>query len=721
MFIKGKGLAFVFFALVLVFLSSVPVFAQYTIYHTFTGGGGGTYPSVGPLASDGTTLYGTAEYGGEYSHGCVYKIDADGTDYQVLYSFTGGTTGGSAPNSNPILAGSWLYGTTLYGGATGSGMGTVYKIGTDGNNFTILHAFTDTEGNGPRSGLALLGTTLYGMTYRSGTGCPSCAGGTIFKVDTDGNNYAVVHIFAGGESDGYKGFGSLTTSGSVLYGTTQQGGTDNKGVIFRWDPAGPTLTILHSFTGQPFDGDAPIGYLFMYNGWLLGMTQKGGAYDKGTVFAFKTEDSTYNLVHDFAGGFNEGAAPAGGLVRASGWLYGFTEDGGAETVSGPGTMFMVQDSRYGFAQLLRFQSAPVSGADPTGGVLCGSKVIGTTRSGTATIFAFDTSARADVAINMWPDNANPQGGTNVTFTIQATNNGPYPATSVQVTDLLPAQLTYFSNSPSQGSYEPSTGVWDIGYLDNPNNGTSTATLTLTAKVNSSGVISNTATRTAENEIDPDSGNDSATSTITTASTKNLLPPILSTPASGTTGVASPVSLKWMDTNNSPQEIKYKVRLKKAGGAYVNYTLAAGTVQYIKSGLALGKVYYWNVQAVGNGTTIRTSAWANGGVDFKFTVAPPVTLTAPTLIDPANGATGQPLSLTLQWTDPNSSPNELHYKVRFKLAGGLYAVTTLGPDVTSLLKTGLKAGKTYYWSVMALGNGTSVKNSVWPADSRFTTQ
>jgi len=233
------------------------------------------------------------------------------------------------------------------------------------------------------------------------------------------------------------------------------------------------------------------------------------------------------------------------------------------------------------------------------------------------------------------------------------------------------------------------------------------------------VISNTATRTAENEIDPESTNDSATSTITTASTKNLLPPILLSPFNNATGQPTSVKLKWQDTNTTPQEIKYKVRIKKAGGFYVNYALAAGTVQYIKSGLALGKVYYWNVQAVGNGTTTRTSAWANGGVDFKFTVAPPVTLNPPTLTLPANGATGQPTSVNLQWTDTNSSPDELYYKVRFKIAGGTYTVTTLGPDVTSLLKTGLKSGKTYYWSVMAVGNGTSVKNSAWPADFKFT--
>ena len=715
-----------------VFLTGGPVFAEspHAILHTFAGGAGGLSPNTGPLATDGTTLYGTTEWGGAYGSGCIYKIDADGTDFQVLHSFAGGTTDGMRPISNPILAGSWLYGTTFLGGGSGSGSGTVYKIGTDGNNFVLLRAFDVSEGVHPNAGLALLGTTLYGMTYEAGAGCGSCAGGTLFKIDTDGNNYAVVHTFAGGESDGYKGLGLLTVSGSVLYGTTQQGGTSNKGVIFKWDPAGPTLTILHSFAGSAGDdGEAPVGYLLEYNGYLFGMTQKGGAYDKGTVFAYpidgSIEGAQYHLVHDFQGGASEGDTPSGGLVKASEWFYGFTSAGGSDTAPGPGTMFMVQESGYGFAQLLVFSSGAYGGTSPSGAILCGSKVIGTTRSGgNGTIFSYDITASADVGITeFYPDNSNPVGGTNVTFTITATNNGPYPVTGLKITDHLPEQLTYVSNSATWGTFDSATGIWDIGklsngpdYVDDPNE----ATLTLTARVNSTGTFTNTATITAHSENDPDDTNDQGSVEITTTPTKNLLPPILLSPLNNATGQLSPATLGWRDTNNTPQEIKYKVRIKKAGGAYVNYTLAANTVQYIKSGLAAGKVYYWNVQAVGNGTTTRTSAWANGGADFQFTVAPPVTLLPPTLLTPASGATGQPLSLTLYWGDTNSSPNELKYKVRFKIAGGAYTVTTLGPDVTSLLKTGLKSGKTYYWSVMALGNGTSIKNSVWPADSRFTT-
>jgi uncharacterized repeat protein (TIGR02543 family) len=103
-----------------------------------------------------------------------------------------------------------------------------------------------------------------------------------------------------------------------------------------------------------------------------------------------------------------------------------------------------------------------------------------------------------------------------------------------------------------------------------------------------------------------------------ASGKTLIAPVLVQPANGATGQPLSVTLTWQDKNSSPQELHYKVRIKRGAGAYKNYTLAANTVSYVASGLVAGKTYSWNVQALGNGTTIKNSSWANGAVDFKFT-------------------------------------------------------------------------------------------------------
>jgi hypothetical protein len=81
-------------------------------------------------------------------------------------------------------------------------------------------------------------------------------------------------------------------------------------------------------------------------------------------------------------------------------------------------------------------------------------------------------------------------GSNVTFTLTATNHGPDTAASVTVNDPLPAGLTYMSSRPS-GAYNSTTHVWTVGTLMNG----ASAALGITATVTQSGAITNTATVT----------------------------------------------------------------------------------------------------------------------------------------------------------------------------------------------------------------------------------
>jgi len=119
-------------------------------------------------------------------------------------------------------------------------------------------------------------------------------------------------------------------------------------------------------------------------------------------------------------------------------------------------------------------------------------------------------SQADVAVTKTASSGMVAVGSNVTFTVTATNNGPSDASGVQVTDQLPAGLTYVSSTPSAGTYTSGTGVWDIGTLANGGS----ATLALTATMTTTGTVTNTASKTAETETDPNAGNNSASVTIT---------------------------------------------------------------------------------------------------------------------------------------------------------------------------------------------------------------
>ena len=69
---------------------------------------------------------------------------------------------------------------------------------------------------------------------------------------------------------------------------------------------------------------------------------------------------------------------------------------------------------------------------------------------------------ADLVLAKTVNNPTPNVGDTITFTVTLTNAGPVTATSVEVTDLLPAGLTFVFALPSQGSYDPASGHWDVG-------------------------------------------------------------------------------------------------------------------------------------------------------------------------------------------------------------------------------------------------------------------
>src|SRR5260370_9729630 len=91
-------------------------------------------------------LYGTTENGGASNFGTVFKLDADSKETTVLYSFTGGTSDGEFPLAALLRdrAGN-LYGTTLYGGAFTQG--TVFKLDATGEE-TVLHSFAGGTSDG---------------------------------------------------------------------------------------------------------------------------------------------------------------------------------------------------------------------------------------------------------------------------------------------------------------------------------------------------------------------------------------------------------------------------------------------------------------------------------------------------------------------------------------------------------------------------------------------
>jgi uncharacterized repeat protein (TIGR03803 family) len=89
------------------------------------------------------------------------------------------------------------------------------------------------------------------------------SGGTIFGINTDGTGFGVLHAFSGGDGDGLAPYSGLTPDGSRLYGTTYYGGTDDAGTIFQIDTDDNEFQILHSFGNGVQDGRHPYADLIL--------------------------------------------------------------------------------------------------------------------------------------------------------------------------------------------------------------------------------------------------------------------------------------------------------------------------------------------------------------------------------------------------------------------------------------------------------------------------
>lgn len=110
---------------------------------------------------------------------------------------------------------------------------------------------------------------------------------------------------------------------------------------------------------------------------------------------------------------------------------------------------------------------------------------------------------AELSVTKTSNSATATVGSNVTFTINVQRTPTYNATGVVVRDTLAPGLTYVSHVAAPGTvYEPATGRWTIGSaLGGP---TTTVSLSITARVDVTGVSTNIAEIIRSFDMDPNS-------------------------------------------------------------------------------------------------------------------------------------------------------------------------------------------------------------------------
>jgi uncharacterized repeat protein (TIGR03803 family) len=281
------------FALGFIVMAS-QLFAQnYTVLHNFTNSPDGKFPEAGLILS-GNTLYGTTFNGGGSSNGTVFKIDTDGSNFDVLYNFSAlglhsTNSDGANPQGDLILVGDMLYGTTCNGGyvigvSSVSANGTLFSINTNGTDFSVPFYIPSSQPH-PHAGLTFDGNTFYGTTFGFSGGSQF---GMAFKVGTGGLEYSTLKTFGGfgSLSVGWNPAAALLLDSNTLYGTTSGGGGGGgSGTVFKINTDGTGFTNLIAFS----DGGFPVGRLLLNTNVLYGTTGSGGSYGGGSIFKINTD------------------------------------------------------------------------------------------------------------------------------------------------------------------------------------------------------------------------------------------------------------------------------------------------------------------------------------------------------------------------------------------------------------------------------------------------
>lgn len=280
-----------------------------------------------------------------------------------------------------------------------------------------------------------------------------------------------------------------TGLGGTFYGTTEFGGSQNRGTIYSFSPASGLKTVA-SFTGFPAryadqypNGEYPIGGLTDIKTKLYGTTSAGGAptlagpSNNGTLFSFMPQAGVSTLA-SFNGG--AGAVPTTSLIHRNGTIYGTTEAGGT-TFAGydhppkggaaySGNIFSYTTSG-GIQNLASFNGS--NGASPSqltdvNGTFYGTTYVGgTAASNDGTLFSYTPSAGITRLANF----SGTDGG--------GTSNGAQPAGGLTYMDGALYGTTSYGGTNGDGTlfqYTPATGLRTLASFTGANGARPIATL-----------------------------------------------------------------------------------------------------------------------------------------------------------------------------------------------------------------------------------------------------
>ncbi len=242
----------------------------------------------------------------------------------------------------------------------------------------VFYAFTtpnngvNQDGANPAAGLTLFGSVLCGTTLNGGAE----GAGTAFYLTPNGTNFTSFRSF-NNAPDAAGPRAELAFAANRFFGTSFGGGNSGAGTVFTGQTNG-SVSVLRSFatvnanTATNAGGASPGASIALSEATLFGAASAGGTSANGTLFSVATNGSPFFVLHDFSvldsqSGTNiDGATPYGGLILSGDTLYGTASAGGA---GGSGVVFSMGTNGGDFTVLHSFASLDALTATNTDGAM----------------------------------------------------------------------------------------------------------------------------------------------------------------------------------------------------------------------------------------------------------------------------------------------------------------------------------------------------------------
>jgi uncharacterized repeat protein (TIGR03803 family) len=266
----------------------------------------GYYPNGGLLQAENDKLYGLARAGGEYHDGALFEYDINSEVFSYKVDFNG--TNGNQPCDDLIQGSSEeLFGLTSGGGV--NNMGVIFKYNYNTEVLTKIFDFDGANfGSYPTGSLVLASNSkMYGLTSAGGLNDV----GIIFEFDLE--TEIVLNKFDFETDFGINPNGSLVEVNGFLYGLATGGGANDNGVMFKYDMQTEEFIKLIDFDGLDNGAYPNTSLMLASTSKIYGITKNGGLNDQGVLFEYDPSIDVFEKKFDFDS--DNGKYPVGQIIE----------------------------------------------------------------------------------------------------------------------------------------------------------------------------------------------------------------------------------------------------------------------------------------------------------------------------------------------------------------------------------------------------------------------